>query len=204
MLHEIQAELKAPKGQKNTFGNYKYRSCEDIVEAVKPILKRKGVSLILTDDMVMLGDRFYIKATARLVSGDVVIGESNGYAREQESKKGMDEAQITGAASSYARKYALNGLLAIDDTKDADTLSPEDNEKPVQRSVAAFKDSISAIKEGISKGDLSTASEEWFTLSEEAKTIIWTAPTKGGPFTTVERDIIKSTEFRQAYFGAAA
>ena len=160
MLHEIQAELKAPKGQKNTFGNYKYRSCEDIIEAVKPILSKKGVSITLTDEMVMLGDRYYVKATARLTKGDAVIGESNGYAREQDTKKGMDEAQITGAASSYARKYALNGLLAIDDTKDADTLAPEDNEKPINHQVKDFKESIGAIKEGISTGELSTAAEE--------------------------------------------
>lgn len=118
----IQNELKAPKGQKNTFGNYNYRSCEDILNAVKPLcLKNKSV-LKLSDDLVLIGDRYYIKATATLydVESDSEIS-NNAYAREEESKKGMDGSQITGTASSYARKYALNGLFNIDDTKDADT-----------------------------------------------------------------------------------
>lgn len=118
-LIELQTGLKVPKGQKNTFGNYNYRSCEDIVEAVKAKLP-KDTAIILTDEMVCMGDRFYVKATARLFDKEGSI-EAHGYAREALTKKGMDESQITGAASSYARKYALNGLFAIDDTKDADT-----------------------------------------------------------------------------------
>lgn len=118
-LSTIQKELKAPKGQRNTFGNYNYRSCEDIVEAVKPLLET--AILTLSDEIVMLGNRFYVKATAKITL-DAESIEAHGFARESEDKKGMDSAQITGAASSYARKYALNGLFAIDDTKDADTM----------------------------------------------------------------------------------
>ena len=133
LMAEIQKELKAPKGQTNNFGKYQYRSCEDIVEAVKPILTAKGLHLNLSDEMVNIGDRYYIKATASIIEqgayndektasyGDRVIGSATAFAREPENKKGMDESQITGTASSYARKYALNGLLAIDDSKDADT-----------------------------------------------------------------------------------
>jgi len=124
-LFKIQAELKAPKGQTNTFGKYKYRSCEDIVEAVKPILTKYKVYLTISDDIVLIGDRYYVKATAKLTGAD--INESvSAFAREPLNKKGMDEAQLTGATSSYARKYALNGLFAIDDTKDADTMDNSD------------------------------------------------------------------------------
>lgn len=117
---KIQNELKAPKGQFNKFGGYKYRSCEDIVESVKPILNTYGVMLNLSDEMVLIGDRYYIKAVAGLTDGTDVI-QSVAFAREPQDLKGMSESQITGTASSYARKYALNGLLAIDDTKDPDT-----------------------------------------------------------------------------------
>lgn len=121
-LLNIQTELKAPKGQKNKFGNYMYRSCEDILEAVKPLLKENRVTLQLTDEIVFLGNRYYIKATAILKdTEEKAMIENTAYARESETKKGMDDSQITGTASSYARKYALNGLFCIDDTKDADT-----------------------------------------------------------------------------------
>ena len=121
-LSEIQHELKAPKGQYNSFGKYKYRSCEDILEAVKPICYKNKTTLVLSDDVVMSEDRFYIKATATLYDHESENQVSNSaYARESYEKKGMDESQITGTASSYARKYALNGLFNIDDTKDADT-----------------------------------------------------------------------------------
>ena len=121
-LMAVQAELKAPKGQHNSFGKYDYRSAEDIIEAVKPLLKENGLFLNMSDDIVLIGDRYYIKATVKVV--DIVTGESvqtSALAREAAQKKGMDESQVTGTASSYARKYALNGLFAIDDTKDADT-----------------------------------------------------------------------------------
>ena len=121
-LMAVQAELKAPKGQHNSFGKYDYRSAEDIIEAVKPLLKDNGLFLTMSDDIVQIGDRYYVKATVSVT--DIVTGESvqtSALAREAVQKKGMDESQVTGTASSYARKYALNGLFAIDDTKDADT-----------------------------------------------------------------------------------
>lgn len=117
----IQSELKAPKNQKNSFGGYKYRSCEDILESVKPLLDKHGLRQTISDEIVNIGDRYYIKATVTVKEDGEVIETAEGYAREAENKKGMDESQITGAASSYARKYALNGLWLIDDTKDADT-----------------------------------------------------------------------------------
>lgn len=119
ILNKIQKELKAPKGQRNSFGNYNYRSCEDIVEAVKPLLGK--ATLTIADEIIHIGDRYYVKATATLSEGEKSISVS-AFARESEDKKGMDSAQITGATSSYARKYALNGLFAIDDTKDADSM----------------------------------------------------------------------------------
>ena len=118
----VQSQLKAPKNQRNDFGGFNYRSCEDILEAVKPLLKAEGLYLNITDDIVVLGDRYYVKATATLSDGERSL-PSQAFAREEASKKGMDGSQVTGSASSYARKYALNGLLAIDDTKDADTLN---------------------------------------------------------------------------------
>lgn len=121
-LIKVQNELKAPKNQRNNFGGYNYRSCEDILEAVKPILKENGLTLFITDDIVNVGDRYYIVAIATLI--DIETGEkltTQANARESEIKKGMDDSQITGTASSYARKYCLNGLFLIDDTKDADT-----------------------------------------------------------------------------------
>lgn len=123
-LRKVQVELKVPKNQRNSFGNYNYRSAEDIIEAAKPVLDKHGLLLVISDELVNIGDRYYIKATATVDDGsfnDVHSVSVDGYAREDETKKGMDGAQITGAASSYARKYALNGLLAIDDTKDADS-----------------------------------------------------------------------------------
>lgn len=122
-LQGIQTELKAPKGQTNKFGGYRYRSCEDILTALKPLLAQYTCTLAISDDIVEVGGRVYVKATATLAStsceDDYTINVS-GFAREAETKKGMDDAQITGSASSYARKYALNGLFAIDDTKDPD------------------------------------------------------------------------------------
>ena len=121
-LLNVQGELKAPKGQFNSFGKYKYRSCEDILEAVKPLLLKHAATLTVGDELVMVGERIYIKATANFC--DIKTGErvtNTAFAREDESKKGMDGSQITGTASSYARKYCLNGLFLIDDTKAADT-----------------------------------------------------------------------------------
>lgn len=121
-LMEIQQELKVPKSQRNTFGNYNFRNCEDIMEASKPICKKYNCVLICSDELIQINERYYVKATATLY--DIETGESisaTSEAREEETKKGMDSSQITGASSSYARKYALNGLLQLDDNKDADT-----------------------------------------------------------------------------------
>lgn len=120
-LNNIQSELKAPKGQYNSFGKYKYRSCEDIFNAVKPLLTKYELVLQTTDELINVGDRYYIKATATLTDMDGSSISNTSYAREEDTKKGMDGSQITGASSSYARKYALNGLFLIDDTKDSDT-----------------------------------------------------------------------------------
>lgn len=122
-LLAIQTELKAPKGQLNSYGNYMYRSCEDILEAVKPILNKYKCLLVIHDEVKQIGDRYYVMAEAKLIdledNNPSIINTA--YAREEDVKKGMDGSQITGTASSYARKYALNGLFLIDDTKDADT-----------------------------------------------------------------------------------
>ena len=127
-LSKVQAELKAPKNQKNTFGGYNYRSCEDILEAVKPLLAKNELALVLSDEVVQLGDRYYVKAIAKLfdITSDSEPIVVSAMAREEETKKGMDGSQITGASSSYARKYALNGLFNIDDQKDSDITNKND------------------------------------------------------------------------------
>lgn len=151
-LMNIQMELKAPKGQYNSFGKYKYRSCEDILEAVKPLLEKNNCTLTINDTLEYIGDRYYIKATAVLmdIEDDEQIITNCGYAREELEKKGMDGSQITGTASSYARKYALNGLFLIDDTKDADTdeykLKQEAEKIITQAQVKALQTSINNNK----------------------------------------------------------
>lgn len=144
-LVAIQGELKAPKGQYNNFGKYKYRSCEDILEAVKPLLVKHNLLMTITDDIILVGDRFYVKATVTITDGEATISNS-ALAREEVEKKGMDASQVTGACSSYARKYALNGMFCIDDTKDADATNTHE-----QQSSSAQKpkndDYAKAIKE---------------------------------------------------------
>jgi len=155
-LIEIQSELKAPKNQRNTFGNYNYRSAEDILEAVKPLLKKHGCHLTISDEMIQLGDRYYVKATATL-SKDADSISTTAYAREEENKKGQDSSQTTGATSSYARKYALNGLFCIDDTKDADfTNTHGKEEQPKPKTVKApakaeIESDMKQAKEAIEK-----------------------------------------------------
>lgn len=131
-LKNVQQELKAPKDLINRFGGFNYRSAESILENVKPLLNKYGLILTISDEIVNIGARYYVKATARIESvndSDIIVATA--YAREPETKKGMDDSQITGATSSYARKYALNGLFAIDDNKDADSYEPpKENEKP--------------------------------------------------------------------------
>lgn len=146
-LLNVQAELKAPKSQYNNFGKYAYRNAEDIVEAVKPYAKKHGLLLTLSDEVIVIGDRTYIKATARVtdIKDCEQSIETTAYAREPEMKKGMDESQVTGAASSYARKYALNGLFAIDDTKDADSTNNSGAKSPEDDELKELKDKIIKI-----------------------------------------------------------
>ena len=127
-LIQIQSELKAPKNQVNKFGGYNYRSAEDILEAVKPLNAKHGCTLTLSDTVKEVGGRIYIEATATLTNADGQVVQTSAFAREEETKKGMDAAQITGSASSYARKYALNGLYCIDDTKDPDATNTHGKE----------------------------------------------------------------------------
>lgn len=131
---KIQSELKAPKNQVNSFGKYKYRSCEDIVEAVKPLLAKHGLYMNISDDIVEVGGKNYIKATATIYDGENSISAS-AVARESVDKKGMDDAQISGATGSYSRKYALNGLFGIDDTKDADATNDHGKSHPQVNSI---------------------------------------------------------------------
>jgi essential recombination function protein len=152
---DIQHKLKAPKGQYNSFGKYNYRSCEDILEGVKPLLKEHNLALLIDDEIVQIGERYYVKATVKITDGREFVS-ATAYAREPDTKKGMDESQITGATSSYARKYALNALLCIDDTKDADTM--DNSKKPVQQTQETVYNwqtlKARATQGGISEEDL--------------------------------------------------
>ena len=149
-LLEIQNELKAPKSQYNDYGKYNYRNCEDILEAVKPLCKKNKVVLIITDDIENLSERYYVKATARLVDTEKTDSEVKvtAYAREADIKKGMDSSQITGSTSSYARKYALNGLFNIDDTKDSDTTNNEKSNDNTDYICCDCKKAFKAIERG--------------------------------------------------------
>lgn len=166
----IQSELKAPKGQYNSFGKYNYRSCEDILEGVKPLLTKHGLVLTIQDSIDLIGDRFYVKATATITDGKEQLSTS-AYARESLDKKGMDASQVTGATSSYARKYALNGLLAIDDTKDADTM--DNSKKPVQQTQEIVYNWNSlktrAVQGGISEEELVHYVTETFKVSKPSE-----------------------------------
>lgn len=166
----IQSELKAPKGQYNSFGKYNYRSCEDILEGVKPLLAKHGLVLTIQDSIDLIGDRFYVKATATITDGKEQLSTS-AYARESLDKKGMDASQVTGATSSYARKYALNGLLAIDDTKDADTM--DNSKKPVQQTQETVYNWNSlktrAVQGGINEEELVHYVTETFKVSKPSE-----------------------------------
>jgi hypothetical protein len=176
-LAEIQAKLKAPKGQFNSFGKYHYRSAEDILEAVKKVVNPMGFAITLTDDLIFAEGRWYIKSVAELTNGKQTFS-SIGLAREEETKKGMDGSQITGAASSYARKYALNGLFAIDDTKDSDATNDhgksQESKPQAKTGMPApsnfdneFKELIADVKGVIAIGELKGI---WEKLTDEAKT----------------------------------
>ena len=172
----IQMELKAPKDKYNKFGNYQYRSCEGILEAVKPLAAEQNCTLILNDELVMIGDRYYVKATATLTNLDGKSVCASAYAREQDSKTGMDASQLTGSTSSYARKYALNALFCIDDTKDADDMdntseghshqpAPQPQDERPWMSDSQFKSCLSRI----SAGDLDVLdkAKESFKMKKE-------------------------------------
>ena len=149
-LRELQAELKAPKGQRNSFGKYNYRSAEDILEALKPLAVKHGLTFVLSDSIIGVGDRVYVQVTASVVNDEGQLVESTAYAREEENKKGMDGSQVTGAASSYARKYALNGLLLIDDTKDADATNTHgNNSQPAPQASVKSRESVGKEDENI-------------------------------------------------------
>ena len=191
MIYEIQNRLRAPKGQINKFGGYKYRSCEDIVEAVKPLLAEFKLHLILTDDVIQVANRIYVKASAFLCKEDgSVVASADGWAREAEAKKGMDASQLTGSCSSYARKYALNGLLAIDDTKDADTNeqaaqvsrpTKRINREVKQQYVAQMLESLSAL-DGLALRQLGDELKD----EEEMLSAVW------AEFSTKQKNAMKS------------
>lgn len=173
-LIAIQSELKAPKSQFNKFGGYKYRKAEDILEAVKPLLNKQKCTLTITDDIVMVGNRIYVKATATIKNEKGEFETTTGWAREEEQKKGMDGSQITGASSSYARKYALNGLLAIDDNQDSDTNS--DGQQHTQQQAQANQQTTNSggsqlhpdnLKEGL----------YYLSLSVNKDQLLWTVQT---------------------------
>lgn len=157
-LLNVQTELKAPKGQFNAFGKYKYRSCEDILEALKPVLNKYKLTFFINDEIVEVNNRNYVKATITIINiekPDEQI-QTSALAREEETKKGMDGSQITGASSSYARKYALNGMFMIDDTKDSDSTNTHKKDKTEQEKVKDFLNSRNGMIEKLSeyvKGD---------------------------------------------------
>lgn len=166
-LSKVQAELKAPKGQYNSFGKYKYRSCEDILEALKPVLQKHSMFVTLSDEVVEVGGRVYVKATCAVGDGEVEI-QTTAYAREEETKKGMDGSQITGTASSYARKYALNGMFCIDDTKDSDATNthgdkPEPEKKKEPTKTDKFKHTLEWLNGQENKA------EAWKKIEAKAK-----------------------------------
>lgn len=167
---DIQHKLKAPKGQYNPFGKYNYRSCEDILEGVKPLLKEHNLALLIDDEIVQIGERYYVKATAKITDGREFVS-ATAYAREPDTKKSMDESQITGATSSYARKYALNALLCIDDTKDADTM--DNSKKPIQQTQETVYNWNSlktrAVQGGISEEELVQYVTETFKVSKPSE-----------------------------------
>lgn len=161
-LIKVQSELKAPKGQHNDFGSYYYRSAEDILEAVKPLLSEQGLLMTITDIIEQIGERYYIQAKVILTDGEDTV-EVTGYARESLNKKGMDDSQITGTASSYARKYAMNGLFLIDDTKDSDS-----NENRTERENRAKKADVEAEREKQAKiAKLNTQFENGLKAAKE-------------------------------------
>lgn len=166
-LVAIQSELKAPKNQVNKFGGYNYRSAEDILEAAKKVLSKYDCFLVVTDDIVMIGERVYVKATATIINSEGVSVSTSAFAREEENKKGMDAAQVTGSASSYARKYALNGLFCIDDTRDPDATNTHGKEEAKQShpkqsvSTATETDINAMVLDIMSSNNLKEITTKW-------------------------------------------
>ncbi|MGO5051449.1 ERF family protein [Lachnospiraceae bacterium LCP25S3_G4] len=181
-LLKVQSELKAPKNQYNKFGNFNYRNCEDIQEGAKPLLKEVGAVLIIDDDLVQIGDRFYVKATATFIDIESSEKVSNSaFAREELTKKGMDASQVTGATSSYARKYALNGLFCIDDSKDSDS---DESTKVVKNTlIAEFNQEIrrtgKALSYFLKESKASSVEEMAIDYLSSAIAILSRCPDKG-------------------------
>ena len=183
----IQVELKSPKNQFNAFGKYSYRSCEDILEALKPLLNKYQATLIISDEIILIGDRYYIQATAKLI--DVETGEmveSKALAREDDNKKGQDLAQLTGSTSSYARKYALNGLFSIDDNKDADFQNKHGQETPtINKSSDGF--GTLTFNPAASQGQKNN-----YTINEkQLKRLIAIGSKAGVTYETIKAQVIK-------------
>jgi len=171
-LIKIQGELKAPKNQYNSFGKYKYRSCEDILEAAKPLCVKEGALLTISDEVAEINGETFVKAIATFIHNDFTHSVT-AFARHEKEKKGMDSMQLTGAASSYARKYALNGLFLIDDSKDADTTNkqPEKTKKLVKLPDEKFKDAVKFLKGGKSMKEL----KSYYEIDEETEFKLITA-----------------------------
>ena len=168
----IQTRLNAPKNQRNKFGGFNYRSAEDILESLKPLLKETECFLNITDAIELVGDRYYIKATATITNKEGVQVSSSAYAREELAKKGMDASQITGSTSSYARKYALNGLFAIDDNKDADTDEFKKQQDKPAKEVDSKEDvslALQQIKEAQTLGDLTKVYNDWKAFQKDKR-----------------------------------
>ena len=187
---QIQGKLKVPKGQFNKFGGFHYRSCEDIFEGIKPLLAEFRCNLILDDDIVIIGDRYYVKATAILIDIDTDnCHKVSAFAREEENKKGMDGAQITGSASSYARKYALNGLFCLDDVKDPDTGQNEVTQPTT----------VTTVKEENPKSKLTreifAIGKDLGQTEEEIKEYILTSSKKKDPSKLTLQDLHKTLEY---------
>lgn len=182
-LCAVQRALKVPKSKRNEFGGYRYRTAEGIMEAAKPLLMAEGLTLVVSDGVELIGDRYYVVATATVTRGTESVS-TRGYAREEESKKGMDASQITGAASSYARKYALGGLFAIDDTKDADALNT--TAAYTQKAEAAVPDEMKEVAARM-KADVALAT------TAEAVRGIWEADEKAlRPYKALHSDVKKA------------
>ena len=174
-LIKVHATLNAPKGQYNSFGKYAYRSCEDIMAAVKPLLAEHGLVQFVSDEIVLIGDRYYVKATVTVTDGETSHNVS-GLARESLAKKGMDDAQVTGSTSSYARKYALNGMYNIDDSKDADTneyrqVAQSKANQVVKQTATGFNpdEALSKATNAMSSCDMKTLQNLWGTYQKDLK-----------------------------------